>query len=346
MSVVEEIFGPLVRAGAAMDYGDSAAEWQSVHAGCAVFPAYHRTFTRAEGGDRFDFLQGMLTNDVRSLAPGGGLLAAFLTDTGKLVSDLRLHCRDSDFLIDCVAWNREPLVERFEKYIIADDVDLSLSDETIPLTVLEGPECGRVVEAVSGVDVTGVEEWQHACFAFRGDDLFVSRVSELGGRGFLFGGAPGVLDDLVEACVSVGGTKAGLAALQMARVEAGVPWVGIDMGEDTLLMEMGFDDAVSRTKGCYLGQEVVERVSARGRVNRNRCVFEIDAEEGDVPMPGEVCHEGSVVGRVTSAVTLPGREHLLGLGLLHRKASRATRLSVRTVRGEVACRVASGRGLG
>lgn len=330
----------LIAGGAPAHYAPVSEEYAAARQGCAVFPAAHRGFARVTGEDRVSFLHGMLTNDVRSLAPGHGQAAAFLTDSGKVVADLRLYCDTDGFDLDCLAWGLPLLRAGLEKFIIADDVEISTADERSPLACLEGPNCRAVAAAVFATTVD-LAPYAFGDVSFDGQSVRLHAVSEFGGDGLLAVGPLGLREPLLDACRRAGARPAGLNALNLMRVEAGVPWLGIDMGEDTLLMEIGLPETISRTKGCYLGQEVVERVSARGQVNRSLTAFAIAAAAEQLPAASiEVLSEtGAAVGRVTSWVESPALGAVLGMGLLHRKGRDAAILQVATPTGTFRCRV-------
>lgn len=329
----------LIARGAPRHVAGLADEWRAATEGCAVFPAAHRALARVTGDDRVSFLHGMLTNDVRGLAPGHGMPAAFLTASGQVVADLRLYCDEDGFDIDCASWRLEHLRAALDKYVIADDVEIEPSRVREPLVCLEGPASADLAAAVAGVP-REMERFAIATGRFGDEPVRVCAVADGGGSGRMIAGAPALRAALAEACVAAGGVPAGLATLDVLRVEAGIAWAGVDMDEDTLLLEIGLPEVISRTKGCYLGQEVVERVSARGQVNRTLAAFAIDAAAADLPDgPLPVVAEGAAVGRVTSRVFSPAIGGTLGLGLLHRKGREAAALHVAAGDGRFACRV-------
>lgn len=314
-------------------------EWRAATSACAAFPAVHRAMTRITGEDRVSFLHGMLTNDVRRLAPPAGLPAAFLNDSAHVVADMRLYCGIDAFEIDCLSWRRDALHAGLDRYLIADDVEIEVDEKRVPLVCLEGPESSVVAERC--VAAPGeIEPFATAPGRFAGEDLAVHAVSDSGGSGRLISGPPALRDALLDACSAAGATPAGLATLDVLRVEAGIAWAGVDMDESTLLMEIGLPEVISRTKGCYLGQETVERVSARGQVNRSLTALAIDADLARMPVGSlAVYAEGAaVVGSVTSRVYSPALGVVLGMGLLHRKAREAS-LQVALGDDRVPCRV-------
>ena len=166
-------------------------------------------------------------------------------------------------------------------------------------------------------------------------------ASEVDGDGVLLCGAPDSAARLFDACVEAGARPLGMQALDILRVEAGVPWPGVDMDESVLIMETGRQAAISFTKGCYLGQEVVERIAARGHVNRHLTGVRLD---GDTPPPAgaKLLADGQEVGYVTSAVRSEGLGRVIALAMVHRKhATPGDRLTVDGDGGGVAATVAA-----
>ncbi len=316
-----------------------ADEWRAAREGCAVFPAWHRAIASATGEDTESFLHGMLTSDVRGLVPGTGQPSVFLTDTGKVVSGLRVHRGRDGFDLDCLSWRLGHLCAGLDKYIVADDVEIESREDRVPLVCLEGPTSGAVAGTVFGLP--DLAPFGSAVATSNGADCTVRAVSDIGGTGFLVVGPPAQRDNIIAACAEAGAVPASLATLDVLRVEAGIAWSGVDMSEDTLLMEIGLPETISRSKGCYLGQEVVERVSARGQVNRTLTAFKIEARLGDLPSYALDVRNGSgaTVGRITSRVDSPAVGGLLGLGLLHRKGRESSSLEVVVGGSPYPCRV-------
>jgi folate-binding protein YgfZ len=152
--------------------------------------------------------------------------------------------------------------------------------------------------------------------------VLAAAVRECGVEGLLFCTAPAGGAALLAACIEAGAQPAGMTAIETVRIERGVPWAGVDMDESTLLMETGCDEAISFTKGCYLGQEVVERIAARGHVNRRLVGVAFDADDPP-PAATPLLAEGHEVGYVTSAVRSPAVGRAIALAMMQRKHTAA-----------------------
>lgn len=299
-------------------FGDPKHEWRAAREGCGVFDASFRSFVHVTGSDRVAFLQGMLSNDVKHLAAGHGMHAAFLTQQAKLVSDLRVYADDDGLILDALRWRVDTLAEGLERFLIADDVELERSPNEVPLLGLEGPLAGSIVRKLFGEGAVGGAPYRHEKVMFEGSGVRVVEVSEVDGSGFLLCGPKVSAAPLFAALCNAGATPIGMDALNVLRVERGIPWAGIDMDENVLLMEVGLDDAVSFNKGCYLGQEVVERVSARGHVNRKLSGLRLDGVH--LPPTGStVLQDGADVGWTVSAVESFDMQHPIALAYLRRE---------------------------
>lgn len=298
-------------------FGDPDREWRAAREGAAAVPAAHRTLLAATGGDRVEFLQGMLTNDVQLLGVGAGLPAAALTQSGKVVTDLRVYAEADRLLLDVLSWRAPALREHLERFLVADDVELSPATEQ-PLLQLEGPFAAAVAGEALGTTALPTALLQHAMVGFAGGTVRVVRVGEAGGEGILLSGPAALTTRLLDACGEAGAVPAGVEALDRLRLEAGIAWPGIDMDESTLLMETGRDAVISFTKGCYLGQEVVERIAARGHVNRRLSGVRLAGDT--LPARGTaLLAAGRPVGYVTSATRSPLFEQPIGLAMIQCK---------------------------
>lgn len=309
-------------------FGDPEKEWRAAREGCAVFDASFRGFIHATGADRVSFLQGMLSNDVKNLAVGGGLHAAFLTQQGKLVSDLRVYADTDRLILDALTWRVDTLAEGLERYLIADDVELLRSAEEVPIAGLEGPSAAAMIRQLLGDEAVLGKPYCHNGVVYKGVDLRVIEVSEVGGAGLLLSGPAASAGPLFDVLCKAGATPIGMDALNVLRVERGVPWIGLDMDENVLLLEVGLDEAVSFKKGCYLGQEVVERVTARGHVNRKLTGLLLEGDDV-LPAGSTVLSGDTEVGWSASSVRSFALRRPIALAYLRREVLEpGTRLQV------------------
>lgn len=245
----------------------------------------------------------MLSNDVAHCSPGHGVDAAILTVQARVVTDLRVFVREEDIWLDFPAQRRALGQATLEKYIVADDVEL-LALESRPLALLEGPQSPNVVQHAFGLDVWSWIPLQHTTTEIAGHGVQVLAVTHSAERGFLIVGPTPAAATVWQLAATAGALPVGWDALEIARIEAGLPAMDADMDETYLAPEVGLAHAVSTKKGCYIGQEVVERVSARGNVQRRLIGVRLNGSA--VVSPGaELRHGGKPVGTVTSAVFSP-----------------------------------------
>jgi folate-binding protein YgfZ len=247
-----------------------------------------------------------------------------------MVSDLRVLAFEDSFLLDVPAEYRSTLVERFEQFIITEDVQVHDVSPGLLRTSVHGPQApailGRVLAAqapeIAG-RVAALAEHAHVSDELDGAALIVAGTRELGRPGFDVYCAADRLTALVNALAAGGVVSADAQTLETLRIEAGRPRFGVDMDSETIPLEAGIEDrAISQTKGCYVGQEIIIRVLHRGggRVARRLVglVFE-GAGPGDVPAPGAPLRQGErEVGRVTSAAWSPVLDRVIALGYVQR----------------------------
>ncbi len=290
-------------------FGDPAAEYEALVRGAAIVDLGFRTILRAVGEDRVTFLQGMLTNDVQSLAAGQGCPALLLTIQGRVTADVRVAADDDALVLDLDARVREAFVAALDALIIADDVELQPPTAPIAMIAVDGPRAAALV----GADL---EPFAHRPADVGGVPVRVVRASEVRGAGVLLHVPAAQAPQVWDALVAAGARPCGMEALEGRRVEVGVPRIDVDMGAKTLSLELPVDDAVNMRKGCYLGQEVVARGTARGHVNRRLCPVLLDRAAA----PGAtLTHDGKDVGHLTTVATAFGAGTIAALAFVRRE---------------------------
>jgi folate-binding protein YgfZ len=313
-------------------FGDPRAEYAALTRGAAVLDLGFRTLVRASGPDRTTFLQGMLTGDVERLAAGEGCAALLLTIQGRVTADVRVLALTDALLLEVDVRAREDLLAALERLIIADDVELSTPDGVASIG-LEGPAADLVAGAPSAA-------YAHDELDVGGARVRVQRASEVRGPGLVLHVPAAQAAAVWDTLVAAGAHPCGMEALEGRRIEVGVPRMGLDMDGGTLALEVPVEDAISQTKGCYLGQEVIARGTARGHVNRRLLGLLFD---GPAPPTGApMVREGREVGRVTSVGYGFGAGRLAGLGFVRREHwDPGTELAVRHGHAVTVARVAA-----
>ena len=278
----------------------------AVRRGAGLFRDLPRGVIGIDGSDRTRWLNGMISGYVAKLASGpskSGCYAVLLTPQGRIVADLQVLDRSDAFWLDVARPAVAGVIERLSKYVIADDVELCDRTPEFTRLGLEGPAVGEIFGRVAGaaphpspdacveVEVAGVPIVA-AAFGWSGEAAlqFYSPPAS----------AATVASALLEAGAGLGLVEADSATLEILRIEAGVPWLGADLDETVLPAEAGLDRAVASDKGCYTGQEVVERLRSRGQVSHRLVGLTIDGAE-PFAVGVDVDHEDKRVGEVTSS---------------------------------------------
>ncbi|HTH49833.1 MAG TPA: aminomethyltransferase family protein [Candidatus Limnocylindria bacterium] len=331
----------------AADYGDWLAEHAALRTAAAVSDLSFRGRLCLTGEDRIRLLNGQVTNDVKTLAPGTGCHAAFCSPKGRLVADAYIYALPQELLLDFEPGLTAPLLQRLEHHIVAEDVQVVEVAPYYGLFTVQGPQAAEVVGKLglfpelpsqslafaSASDPTLGELYlmNHARAGFTGFDLFVPTDA-----------LAAVLDKLVAAAKEVGGRLAGFTALEAARFEAGIPRFGIEMDETHLPPEAGLErDAISYTKGCYTGQETIARIRTYGQVTKALRGLRLADELAILPVKGDkLVKDGREVGTIMSALKSPATGHHLALGYVRKECNGVgTGLTLRTAAGESAARI-------
>jgi folate-binding protein YgfZ len=246
------------------------------------------------GEDRARLLHAMTTNHIQQLTPGIGCYAFFLSAQGRILADANILCRPDHFLLDTEPETRQKVYQHLDKFIIADDVTLEDLTESIATIALEGensPDVLRRVDAPVPQEPYENQEWGRS---------LVARISYTGGPGYTLFTPLEDKADLVRLLQSSGASAATAAHFEITRIENGKPRYGQDISERYLAQEVNQPSALHFNKGCYLGQEIVERVRSRGQVHR--VLMPIILETDAVPMPGTKLQvDGKDVAELTSA---------------------------------------------
>jgi tRNA-modifying protein YgfZ len=250
---------------------------------------------RVTGDDRARLLHAMTTNNIQALVQGQGCYTFFLNAQGRILADAVVWCFEDHLLLDTEPEQLEKIREHLDRYIIADDVTLEDVTERTGAIQVEGPESVVALVALGAPIPEAI--WSHQPWG----GVEIQRTP----HGFMLifpkGEAPAA--SLIEATEDDART---------VRIEQGRPRYGEEITERYLVQEAGLVEAVSYSKGCYLGQEIVERVRSRGQVHRLLRSIEIDTE--NIPSPGEkLTSSGTEAGEIVSAVYSPALEKIVAL---------------------------------
>jgi folate-binding protein YgfZ len=313
---------PIEHGGAttASDCGDVRAEFQALLASCGVYDLSGRAKIAVTGGDRVRWLNGMATNNVRDLASGHGVYAFLLNAQGRIQADLYVFQRGESLLVDIEHGQRDKVLQLFDHYIIADDVEIADISDKLTAVGLTGPESRSVLEH-AGFAIPDQAHLQFADVAWQQQNVTVLRSGEEARESWQVWIAPEHAGQLWDALLKAGARATGAAALNFFRISRGIPQFGVDIRDRDLPQETGQRRALNFTKGCYLGQEIVERIRSRGAVHRQFTAFNV---VGTLPEAGaKILAAEKEVGEITSSAVLPlpSGDRTVALGYLRREAT-------------------------
>ena len=272
------------------------------------------------GNDRRAYLQGLLTNDIAALTPGTGCYAAMLTAQGRMLTDMRVLELGDALLLDVPAHVATAIREHLDRFIFAEDVQVADVTNARKTTGLYGPGAVEVLQraGTEGAAPSAVNSVSRVRLA--GKDALLVRSDGLG-AGFDIIAARPEMNEITSALTAAGAVSAEAEDAEAVRIENAYPLFGVDMDGDTIPLEAGLEErAISRSKGCYVGQEVIVRVQDRGqgRVARRLVPLTLDASD-PVPARGARIASGDrEIGRVTSATWSPSLARPVALGYVHR----------------------------
>src|SRR6266576_1034505 len=307
------------------DFGNAEAEYRYLNQSVALVDKNYRAYLAFTGPDRVRYLNAILTNNIKDLGAGHGIVSLLLNPQGHILAEIETYAFPDRLL--CVSYSmiRERLIEVLDKYIIMDDVTLTDETPRYGTLALEGPKAAALVKEVSRADLTKFEELSSHGGKVGSIPCWITKRSPGGVPGAEFFAESGKLAELWQILSDAArwheGAPMGYAALSASRLAQGVPWFGYDFGEKQIPHEAGLHDThISYTKGCYTGQEIVERVRSRGQVNRRRVelLFSGDA----VPEPDALLtQDDKEVGYVTRAARAWDPPRILGMGYVRKEAN-------------------------
>jgi len=303
-------------------FGDPPAEYQALRHGVGLCDVSHRSLVRVTGRERQRFLHAMVSNDTQSLQPGQGCYATFLNAKGHLIADFVVYAATDAYLLELEPQVARPFIAAIEYFVISEDVTFHDESGDWGLLALQGPRAAELLAQALGQEVPALQMYASTTCQLAGHAVCCMRRSHTGELGYQLLVPPAALPDVWhalwvhrEACEA---RAVGLEMLDVGRIEAGIPVYGRDMTEETIPVEANLEAALSYTKGCYIGQEVIARIEARGHVNRKLAGLLLSGER--LPEPGaKIVSPQREVGWITSAVYSPARQQNIALGYMRRE---------------------------
>jgi folate-binding protein YgfZ len=304
-------------------FGDPQAELAALRTGCGVYDLGFRAKISLAGGDRIRWLNGMVTNNIRDLESGRGAYAFLLNPQGHILGDLYAYNRGDSITVDTDSAQAERILATFDHYIIMDDVEVANLSEQLTALGIAGPKSREVLTAAGIVIpetaplevVTPRCDCQCDCL-----QCTVVRGEDAQHESYEIWITPKDVRKLWNALVDARATPVGSEALELHRIISGVPRYGVDIRERDLPQETEQAHALNFNKGCYVGQEIVERIRSRGAVHRKFAGF---LAEGSVQLAAgaKIVSGEKEVGEITSAASLKGTDgdKTVALGYIRRE---------------------------
>jgi folate-binding protein YgfZ len=306
-------------------FSDPQQEWTELRSGCGVYDLGYRVKISLNGSDRVRWLNGMVTNNIRDLATGAGIYAFLLNPQGHILGDLYAYNRGESIVIDTDRSQLGKILATFDHYIIMDDVEVVNLSENLTALGVAGPKAQQILQQ-AGIVIPTFQPLQIAdatcqcacdcvkCTVVRSDSPTV--------ESYELWLSPVDVRKAWDALLASGATPIGSEAFELQRIVSGTPLYGVDIRERDLPQETEQARALNFNKGCYVGQEIVERIRSRGAVHRR--FSGLVAEETAQIAPGMKIVAGEKeVGEITSAASLPfaNSEKIVALGYLRREVS-------------------------
>ncbi|MGI9104910.1 MAG: aminomethyltransferase family protein [Pyrinomonadaceae bacterium] len=304
------------------NYGNAGAEYEAIRGadGAGLIDlSTARSRIEVSGAEAVQFLNGLITNDMKTLAAGARMPAAFPNVQGRLLANVRVMRpgEETSFLFDTETATREKVFQTLARFTLAGDFRVrDISRETAQLS-LQGAKSPAIIETVLGSiaahtgrgRVTGVS-WRDA------HPVTITRATHTGEDGYDVFIAAGAAAALWEALTEAGARPVGFETFEILRVEAGVPRYGVDVSEANVVLEAGQEEAVSYTKGCYVGQEIIARIHWRGHVAKRLAGLVLE-DQRELAAEAKVrSTDGKEIGRITSAVFSPRLARTVALGVI------------------------------
>jgi folate-binding protein YgfZ len=303
---------------------DQTAGYRAAKDGLGLIDRRDRGRILVSGLDRGSYLQGLLTNDVAALTAGQGCYAAYLTAQGRMIADLHVYELGDVMLLTVPPAAKDTVLAKLDQFVFSEDVQLGDVTDTLTSIGLVGPDAARALASIVGAfdakTMAALPPNGNVRATFTGEPIIVLSMDDAGVPGFEVVVGTSQREAFGRACREAGAQDVLPETAEALRIEAGIPLFHHDMDEETIPLEAGIESrAISLTKGCYVGQEVIIRVLHRGhgRVAR-RLVGLVFETECPPAAAAAVTSGGREIGRVTSSTLSPALGKAIALAYVHR----------------------------
>jgi folate-binding protein YgfZ len=304
-------------------FSDPHVEFAALLSGCGIYDLGFRARLSLTGGDRVRWLNGMVTNNIRDLAVGHGVYAFLLNPQGRILGDMFVYNQGEALVVETDRSQVEKIIATFDHYIIMDDVEVTNLSEKQTALGLAGPK-SRAILNTAGIEVPELEPLQMITPQCNCDcgcvQCTVVRGEDAPQESYEIWLAPEEVCRTWQVLLAAGATPVGSEALEMQRIVAGIPLYGVDIRERDLPQETEQMRALNFNKGCYVGQEIVERIRSRGNVHRKFAGFQMEGTAA-IAAGNKIVSGEKEVGEVTSIAVLgsPSGARTIALGYIRRE---------------------------
>ncbi len=303
-------------------YTDISSEVESVRNSAGIIDLSQRGKLKLSGEEHLKLLQGMLTNDVIKLKTSEGVYATSLTPKGKMIADMKVHKLRDNVILDLEPHVTEEFYKYLLKYRLSYRADIEDVTQKLSLFHVCGPDAVHVIKQIFDTVREPLNEFDSVRSEGDGTALII-KINRTGETGYDIyadkNEGKDIWSDMIGSSSVDGFRPFGSEAMEVLRIEAGIPVLGKDMDENTIPIEAGLWKALDFEKGCYIGQEVIARIKWRGRVNWHLVGFKVDGLK-KVPEPGsEIFVEGKKAGKLTSCTYSPTLNRVIATGYIRRE---------------------------
>ncbi|MHB8218688.1 MAG: CAF17-like 4Fe-4S cluster assembly/insertion protein YgfZ [Candidatus Sulfotelmatobacter sp.] len=304
-------------------FADPQHEFSALLEGCGIYDLGFRARVSLTGGDRVRWLNGMVTSNIRDLAAGHGVYAFLLNPQGRILGDMYVYNQGKSLIVETDRSQVEKIIATFDHFIIMDDVEVTNVSQQQTALGLTGPE-SRAILNKAGIEVPNLEPLQMItpqcncdCGCVQCTVIYGEESPQESYEVWL---APSDVYKTWQALITAGATPVGSEALEMQRIAAGIPLYGVDIRERDLPQETEQTRALNFNKGCYVGQEIVERIRSRGNVHRKFTGFLLE-DAAEILAGAKIISAEKEVGEITSVAALRTghEERRIALGYIRRE---------------------------
>jgi len=289
-------------------------EYNSVRgSGAGILDFPNRGLIEVSGAEAIQFLNGLITNDVKKLENNRWMLAAFPNVQGRLLAFARVLKIGDKFLFDTEAETRDKVFQNLFRFTFAGDFKVNDLSNDFSLISLQGKLAEKIHSEFFKVKISKSEVVEAE---FGDEQVLMIRATHTAENGFDFIAPKAVLENLSNEFLGLGAVKIGDATREVLRIEASLPKYGTDVDESTVVLESNLDEAVSFQKGCYVGQEIIARIHFRGHVAKKLTGLILDGNDSIAPNETLKSAEGKAAGRITSTVFSPALQKQIALGFV------------------------------